>query len=301
MKLERLLAIVIKMLNKDKVTAKELADYFQVSVRTIQRDMEEINMTGIPIVSYKGPKGGYGILDNYKIHKNFFSDIEYKMLIMSLKGVAQVYEDKNLSAIIEKLGAIGPKGNEENNVVMDFSPWGNPKKRREKVNKIKNAIDNNRITQFEYIDNNGKESCRKVEPLSLILKINTWYLHAYCIARKDYRLFKVSRMRNIVITNDNFVKREDESVYKFNFEENIGTKLRLKFERQALNRLDDYFEIEDVNFNEDGYIYVDVTYPEDEWVYGMVLSFGDKVEVIEPDHIRKIIKDRAENIFNKYK
>lgn len=302
MKVDRLLSIVIMLLNKKRITAKDLADYFEVSIRTIQRDIESINMAGIPIVSYKGQFGGYEILENYKIDKNFLSDSEHKLLLTSLEGINKAYEDRELRNIIEKLTSIKSLNNdqEENKIIMDFSPWGFPESLREKVDSIKKSIDSKTIITFNYIDLNGNASKRHVEPILLALKLNRWYLYGYCRLRQDFRLFKITRIRELTITSENFDARESDFDFSFIFPSRNDVKLKLKFDPKALNRLDDYFEFEKLDFNEDGYIYASIVYPEDEWVYSMILSFGDSVEVIEPNHIREIINNRAKNILKKY-
>lgn len=302
MKIDRLLSIVIMLLNRKRITAKDLADYFEVSIRTIQRDIEAINMAGIPIVSYRGQYGGYGLLDNYKIDKNFLSDSEHKLLLVALEGINRAYEDKNLKNVIEKLTSIKSTNDHiKNNIIMDFSPWGFSKGLKEKIDEIKKAIEQKEIIRFTYINLNGQTTQRTVEPYLLALKLNHWYLQGYCRLRQDFRLFKLTRIKNLSSIDETFETRENNFDFSFSFSSTNIVKLKLKFHPKALNRLDDYFEFEKLDFNEDGYIYISIEYPEDEWVYSMILSFGDWVEVIEPIHIRQIIKNKAKNILEKYK
>lgn len=303
MKVERLLAIVIKMLNNKRITAKELAEYFEVSVRTIQRDIEAISIAGIPIVSYKGQNGGYGIMEDYLISKSFFSDTEQELLLTTLNGVYKAYEDRGFKDIIDKLLLLktNSKVAKSSNLIMDFSPWGSSERIKSQVDMLRNAIESSKVIVFDYIDINGYKTQRKVEPAALLLKVNTWYLQGYCTLRKNFRLFKLSRIRELKILTESFYARELpelNSIYEYNRKK---VTLTLKFNHSALSRLDDYFEIEELDFRDDGYIYVTVEYPEDEWVYSMILSFGEAVEVMEPQHIREIIKSRCLNILNRYK
>lgn len=302
MKVDRLLSIVIMLLNRKRITAKDLADYFEVSVRTIQRDVEAINMAGIPIVSYRGQYGGYELLENYKIDKNFLSDSEHKLLLTALEGINKAYEDKNLKNIKEKLTSIKSTNSlkEENNIIMDFSPWGFSRNLKSKVDKIKRAIEEKRIIEFAYIDLNGNATQRAVEPYLLALKLNRWYLHGFCRLRQDFRLFKLTRIKKLFFTDESFEARKNDFNFSFDIPSANNIKLKLKFDSRALNRLDDYFEFEKLDFNKDGYIYASMEFPEDEWVYSMILSFGDWVEVVEPTHIRHVIQNKAKNIFKKY-
>lgn len=303
MKVERLLAIVIKMLNNKRVTAKELAEYFEVSVRTIQRDIEAISIAGIPIVSYKGQNGGYGIMEDYLISKSYFSDTEQELLLTALNGVYKAYEDKSFKDIMDKLLLLKTNSqiDTRSNLIMDFSPWGNSERRKSQVDMLRKAINDKRVIEFDYMDINGCKTQRKVEPRALILKVNTWYLQGYCTLRKDFRLFKLSRIRELKILVESFYERELPELNIIYEDNRKRVTLVLKFNHSALNRLDDYFEIEELVFKEDGYIYATVEYPEDEWVYSMILSFGEAVEVMEPQHIREFIKIRSQNVFSKYK
>lgn len=303
MKVDRLLSIVIMLLNRKRITAKNLSDYFEVSVRTIQRDVEAINMAGIPIVSYRGQYGGYELLENYKIDKNFLSDSEHRLLLTALEGINKAYEDKNLKNIKEKLTSIKSTNSlkEENNIIMDFSPWGFSRSLKAKVDKIKKAIEEKKVIEFAYIDLNGNTTQRTVEPYLLALKLNRWYLHGFCRLRQDFRLFKLTRIKKLFFTDENFEARKNDFNFSFDIPSTNDIKLKLKFDSRALNRLDDFFEFEKLDFNEDGYIYASMEFPEDEWVYSMILSFGDWVEVVEPTHIRHVIENKAKNILKKYK
>lgn len=302
MKVERLLAIVIKLLNKNRMTAKGLAEEFEVSVRTIQRDIDSINMAGIPIVSYKGSDGGYEILEEYKIRTGLFNDVEHELLLTALNGVYKTYNDKQLKQIIEKLVSIKANLGFKHNspVLLDFGGWGSTEKRTEKVNTIKKSIESNKVISFQYIDINGNCTEREVEPITLILKVNKWYMYSFCTLRSEYRLFKLGRMRNIKIKNQDIEPREHAREYNFYQHDRKMVSVSLKFSHHALNELEDYFEFDDLEFRDDGWIYMTEPLPEDEWVYRMILSLGDQVEVLEPQHIRQIMKERAKKIFDKY-
>ncbi len=302
MKTDRLLSIVIMLLNRKRVTAKELAAHFEVSIRTIQRDVESINMAGIPIASYKGQYGGYELLENYRIDKHFLSNSEHNLLLTALEGISKAYESKDLKNIIEKLTSIKSMegSHHENSIIMDFSPWGFPKSLKDKVDTLKKAISDKKLIEFGYTDLKRNTTRRRLEPAILVLKLNQWYLYGFCRLRQDFRLFKLTRIMDLTVTNEKFETRTSDYKVEFDLPQEKAVKVRLKFDNRALNRVDDYFEFEKLDFNDDGYIYTTVDYPEDEWVYSMILSFGDYVEIIEPDHIRKIIKDKAKKVFEKY-
>ncbi|WP_105617148.1 helix-turn-helix transcriptional regulator [Vallitalea okinawensis] len=298
MKLDRLLAIVMLLLNKERITAQELSERFEVSIRTIQRDIDAICMAGIPIVAQRGQQGGYGIIDTYKVDKSFFTYDEIQVLLASLKGVTKAYDDPNLKMIMEKIMTL--QENEGNwHVEMDFSPWGISKEQKQRLEDIRNALSSKRVLRFEYINANGETSIRTVEPGSMLLKINTWYLYGFCKLRDDFRLFKISRIRHLEVQDEICDSDRVYKPYTFHYDSRPIVELKLRFEKSALNRLDDYFELDDMKIKDD-LIDITVTYPLDEWIYSTLLSFGDQVEVLEPDHVRQEIQKRAKQILSKY-
>lgn len=298
MKLDRLLAIVMLLLNKERVTAQELSDRFEVSIRTIQRDIDAICMAGIPIVAQRGQQGGYGIMDTYKVDKSFFTYDEIQVLLASLKGVTKAYDDPNLKMIMEKIMTL--QENEGKwHVEMDFSPWGISKEQKQRLEDIRSALSMKKVLQFEYINANGESSTRTVEPSSMMLKINTWYLYGFCKLREDFRLFKISRIRQLKILDEICNPDRVYKPYTYQFNDRSIVELKLRFEKSALNRLDDYFELDDMQIKGD-LIEITAHYPLDEWIYSTLLSFGDQVEVLEPSCVREEIQKRAKQILAKY-
>jgi predicted DNA-binding transcriptional regulator YafY len=311
MKVERLLAIVMMLMNKEKVTANELAEHFEVSVRTIVRDMEAINLAGIPVVSQQGKNGGFSILKNYKVDKNFLTPAEIATMLRALGGLNKAYNDKNLYNIIEKVQGLIPKDKKESisrqsqKFIIDLTtPWDeyNPQKR--KVDLLKAALENNNIVSFKYTNVSGDFLERLVEPVSLVLKIHTWYLYGYCRNRNGYRFFKVSRMKDLVVVKETFETREfqkEELPWESKWKnQNPVQLIVMKFASKAKNLVEDYYDEEQIEYLQDGSLIVTVNYPEDEWLYGMILGYGSDVEVLEPNHIRDIIKERALKIFKIY-
>ena len=308
MRTYRLLAIVMILLNRNKVSAGKLAEEFEVSPRTIYRDIETICQAGIPIVSHQGAGGGFSILENYKVSKNFFTPDEILSILTALKGLNSSLDDDSIKLALEKVKNIFPDKNDINNgnhsVVMDLNHWGNNKESREKINLIKTAINQQKIISMEYINSSHKKSSRKIEPITLVLRGGLWYLYSFCRLREDYRIFRISRIINIKITKEKFYKNHKsfnkfESENSWNSSEEKAT-LELLFQPGSLLYIQDYFLQEQIEQKEDGSYLVRVNYPEDDWLYGFILSFGDMVEVINPPHIRKIIKQKASRIIEKY-
>lgn len=310
MKIDRLLSTIVILLNKDNVTAKELANRFEVSVRTIYRDIEAINLAGIPIVSNQGRDGGFRILDNYKINHQLLTLDDMTSIVVALKNIGNFSENKNIDLTIDKISNIVPKDRKEefnyyfNELIICDLPWGyrgNPKD-KEKYKVIYEAISNERIAEIEYRDPYGNITERRIEPMSLVLKGLNWYVFAYCRLRNNYRFFRLSRTHKIKILEENFSRREMsyEEFKKQNTYINNMVDLVLRFSSEVQQRVDEFFYEENITIDENGYTVVSISFPEDEWVYSMILSYGEYVEVLEPHYIKDIVKKKAKKIYEKY-
>ncbi len=308
MRLYRLLAIVILLINKDKVSAGDLAEYFEVSTRTIYRDLDTINEAGIPIISHQGADGGFSIMENFKIDKNILTPEEILSIITALEGINSTLEDRKIKDITEKMRSLFEGFNQvaeiPEEMVIDLTPWDNNQEIQQKLSSLKKAIKDERTVQLLYLNTQKKKIKREVEPLSLVLKGTIWYLYAYCHLRNDYRIFRISRIENLVIQQTRFVRKEKtfkEFDSENNWEKNIKpVKLTLKFHPRALLRVQDYFGKEQMKINSDGSIIIKLTWPEDDWVYGFLLSFGENLEVLEPTYLRKTISKMAQKIVEIY-
>ncbi|NLM28098.1 MAG: YafY family transcriptional regulator [Clostridiaceae bacterium] len=300
MKINRLLGIAILLLNRETITAKELAGRFGVSTRTIYRDIDVLSSAGVPVFTNKGNGGGISLLENYSLNKTLISENEIESILLALKTLkAAKYPE--IDAILEKIGAVF-KHAETDWVHIDFSPWDSTPNENNKFIEIKKAILERKRISFEYINSAGEKSSRKIEPMRLVFKGQAWYLWGYCITKNDFRVFRISRMKNVKATNEVFKRRDYTEKNTSDETENIRplTRLKLKFYPQALYRLYDDFDDEMIVKNDDGTFTVEVQFPEDEWVYGYLLSFGSYVEVLEPQHIRNIIAERAIKLLKFY-
>jgi len=303
-----MLAITVMLLNRDRISARELADKFEVSIRTVYRDIEAINMAGIPIISYSGSSGGFGIMENYKIDRQLLTLNDMLAMLTALKGINTSLEDKKLDSAIEKISSLVPKEKSEEmklhfeKMVIDILPWGYVDKHKDKLKSIQNAIANNFLVNIEYSSLKGERIERTIEPMTLILKGYSWYLFAFCRKRNDYRFFRVSRIKTLKILEQKF-KRREESYTSYNIDDNPAAKtanLVLKFSSKIRVKVEDYFNEERIEVLKNGDILVRVSFPEDEWVYSFILSYGEYVEVLEPPHIKKIIQEKAKKILQKY-
>ncbi|HBQ28945.1 MAG TPA: transcriptional regulator [Desulfotomaculum sp.] len=310
MRLYRLLAITLLLINRERIQAKELADTFEVSARTIYRDIEVISQAGIPVITYQGTNGGIGIAQQYKIDKTFLTNDEFASIYSALKSISSSYSDSNVRLVLEKIKSIIPK-NQENDfkvkaekIFIDFSPWGNDVLLREKIEKLKEAIEKTKLVFFVYCSARSEITKRTVEPYTLVLKGQKWYLYAFCELRNEYRFFKLSRMKDVEVLDLRFARQEtnlaglpwEKEWYK---PQNV-VNLVLKFDAQVKIIAEEWFGVEHVQFDDSGSCTVEISYPEDEWLYGFILSFGNHVEVLKPTYLRERIKEIAAKIIKLY-
>ena len=298
LKINRLLEIVTILLNHETVTAKELASRFEISTRTIYRDIEALSAAGVPVYMSKGNNGGISLLDDYTLNKALLSKSESEGLILAVKAMgATSYPEAD--AIINKLGSIFKSTQAYDWIEVYFDVWSNKVNEQNKFGKIRDAILNSQVISFDYINVNGAKSSRSAEPVKLIYNANTWYMIAYCFLRDSQRMFRLSRIRNVQVTNQHFTRRESEA-YKYQVSQTSFANLRLRCDEKVLSRLYDAFDEDYISKNDDGSYELAVTLPEEEWVYGYILSLGGCAEVLQPEHIRVIIKTRAQEIAEKY-
>ena len=298
MQINRLFEIVYILLNKKTTTAKELSEHFEVSVRTIYRDIETLGIAGIPVYMSKGKGGGISLLDNFVLNKSILSDNEQNEILAALQSLKAIkYPD--VDNVISKLGILFNKA-DNNWIDVDFSCWGSGDK--EKFSVLKTAIVNKRIITFEYYNSIGEKSSRTVEPLQLWFKDKTWYLKGYCLTKQAYRVFKLTRMKKVEITEKLFNRELLQEILDKGTRENpikiVELKLHLK--PCVAYRVYDEFDEKDIVKNIDGSFDVSVSYPEDDWVTGYILSFGSSVEVLAPRHIREVIIEKLKDTLKQY-
>jgi predicted DNA-binding transcriptional regulator YafY len=306
MKLDRMLYIITYLLNHKKVKAQELAEKFEVSVRTIYRDVDAISQAGIPIVTYQGMDGGIGIMEGFKLDRNLLTGEEISKIVNALKGIQSISEDVKIKLLIEKLTGITanteliPTGNE---IMIDLSSWNRYDQLGKDIEKIKDVIRRRRLISFRYYTNE-KLTERKAEPYQIIFKESNWYLYAFCLLRNDFRLFKLRRMSGLKILDEGFEPRPftvEEMQWDEAYDRDNHLEIVILFDPVMKYSIDDIFGVENYEFEEDGRLRVTFIMPPGTWLYGFLLGFGDKAEVLEPPELREKICSMAESISGVYR
>lgn len=304
MKTDRLVSIIMILLTKERIGAKELADMFEVSPRTIYRDIDAINMAGIPICSTSGVGGGFEIMQNYKIEKNVFSTADLSAILMGLTSLSDMIKGDEVIHALAKVKSFIPADKEKdialrtNQIRIDLSAWTGNRNVRLYLEIIKTALQESRLLSFEYTAHHGNKTTRTVEPYQLVWKNSHWYFQGYCHKRNDFRLFRLSRISNLQMEKETFILRDFQKT-SLDFEEifeAVPIEIKLRIHKSVMDRVLDYCSYEHFTpVGNDCYI-VDFPFIENDYNYDILLGFGSKCECLEPPHIRTEMKRRVQDL-----
>lgn len=296
---QRLFRIVYYLLEKGKSTAAELAEKFEVSIRTIYRDLDVLSAAGIPIYTSQGKGGGIFIMQDFVLDKSLLSEQEKEQIMMALQGIFAT-DNNQADELLIKLGGLF-QSKVTNWIEVDFSEWYKNTTKSDIFDLIKSAIFNKSMISFSYFASEGNYSTRTVKPVRLIFKNKDWYLYGFCLLRNDFRFFKLTRIKDLVIQAETFIGEIDyppeiEKVIKC---ENI-IPVKLKFSPKVAFRVYDEFT-DKVSKDDQGNLYVNIDLPDNDTLFSYILSFGENVEILEPDHLRHRIKEKLVLMLEEYK
>ena len=297
MKIDRLIGIISILLQKEKVTAPYLAEKFEVSRRTINRDVENLCKAGIPIVTEQGKNGGISIAEGYKVDKTLFTSGEIQAILSGLKSLDSVSGSNRYQLLMDKLscgsndyvGASGP-------VVINLSSWYQSSL-PPKFELIKDAIERKKKIEFHYYGPGG-DNTRLLEPCLLIFEWSSWYVWGYCLLRDDFRMFKLNRMDQIRCTNEDCEKREIP-LYHMDprkVQWTNGVEVTAEFDKSMKWRLIEEFGINSFSENADGRLLMNIGWSDQESLFGWLLGFRDYVRIIEPVKYQKDFLNLLERI-----
>lgn len=294
MKIDRLMGIITTLLNKEKVTAPFLAEKFEVSVRTINRDILDLCKAGIPIVTTRGAGGGIYLDPDFKMDKSLLKEDEINAIYAGLKGITSVSDNNKYELLLDKF-----KDNPKNDLDIDLSSYYK-KSLSDKIEKIQKAINNKLLLEFDYFSKKGK-SHRVVEPYTLTFKWSSWYLYAYSLEREDFRLFKLNRSINFKVTDETFSSRE------IPIQENDIDKIYpndlnvlIIFDKDVEYRIIDEYGSDSYSYFLDDKLFFGFSFYDKEYLFSWLLSFGDKAEIIFPSDIRNEFMELVKKVNNKY-
>ncbi len=300
MKIDRIIGILSILLQKDKVTAPYLAGKFEVSRRTINRDIEDICKSGIPIVTTQGQNGGISIMDGFHIDRTLLTSLDMQAILAGIRSLDSVCGTNKYKQLMDKLhidnSTILASGS---HIMIDLSSWYKTTL-IPKIELIQAAIENTQMIDFLYYSPKGA-SQRTIEPYLLVFQWASWYVWGYCTQRRDYRLFKLNRMQGLANTLRRFEKRQYPQV-------NLATErifaadieVTAIFEPEMKWRLVEEYGVDSFCEQKDGRLLFKFSFHDKENLISWLLSFGDQVELVEPKELRKELLQMTRIICQKY-
>ena len=300
MKIDRLIGILSILLQREKVTAPELAERFEVSGRTINRDVEDLCKAGIPLVTSQGNGGGISIMEGDRMDRTILTSKDMQMIMAGLRSLDSVSGSHYYGQLMEKIKA----GSTEfvsgsDSILIDLSSW-DKESLAPKVEQIQDAIELRKTLRFEYYAPKGN-SKREIEPYYLVFKWSSWYVYGYCFLRKDFRLFKLNRMIDIM-QGESYEKRREIPLPDLSNERVFPSKRKVKavFDPSMKWHLIEEYGIESFTEFPDGKLLFEHEYADEEGLLSWMLSMRDKVTVLEPESIRKKLFRIASELTEKY-
>jgi predicted DNA-binding transcriptional regulator YafY len=300
MRIDRLFGIVYLLLGKKNMTAGELAEHFEVSVRTILRDIDALSAAGVPVRTLQGKGGGVALMDNYVLNKAAISDEEQNQISFALQSLSAT-GTSDVSDVLSKLRAFFAKV-ETDWIEVDFSRWGRSEPDKKRFDLLKLAIIENKALRFTYANSRGETTNRSAYPLKLVYKSKSWYLLGYCLLKRDYRTFKINRMLSVELSAESF---DGNAFVPPPIDADLtqpGALIRVKmrFSPHAAYRVYDEFGADDISVDSDGSFLVEISLEDDDWLYEFLLSFGASVRVLEPQSVKERLLSKVETIRNSY-
>lgn len=308
MKIDRLVSIIMILLERKKISASELAEMFEVTPRTIYRDIEAISLAGVPIVTYPGVNGGIGIMDEYKIDKKIFTKSDVETLLIGLSSMSSAFSKEEIKCTLAKIKGLFPEEHikeielKSNQISIDLTPWIGNKDLKSNLEQIKKAMNDKKILIFNYFDSKGKKSNRKVEPYQLVLKESNWYLQGYCISKQDFRIFKLSRISDIKVIEESFITRKFnlKSLGSWDYIEKNIIMIKLLVDESLREKMIEHCGEENIKSYKNNKLLIDFPFINDDFGYNLLLSYGNKCECLEPINIRNELIRRIKSMLDKY-
>ncbi len=293
----RLFKIVYYLLDKGQATALELAEQFEVSVRTIYRDIDFLSGAGIPIYTQIGRNGGIHLMNDFVLDKVILSQEEKQEILTALQSI-NTAQNIHSNQTLQKLSAMSHL-NSEDWLEIDFSRWGKKEFDNKKFELLKSAVIHYKAVKIHYASSYETISERIIHPYKLLYKANAWYTKAFCTEKQDLRIFKLNRILNLELLNESFQRRNFSK--QIDISEKEYCQITLRFPKEIAYRVYDEFDKTQIQQQTNGDFIVSAKMPEDTWLIGFLLSFGTQVEILSPAYLKEVIAEQAKLIYKKNK
>lgn len=299
MKYRIMIKMLMLLMSRRKVTANEIADRFEISVRSVYRYVEELSVAGVPLDVARGRYGGIYIADTFKLPAGYFTRGEYAAIINALTAMLSTVDDDELKSALEKIKREQKSDKRElavcGNIIVDGGAWADLGKFPDKMKVCEQAVQGSLSLEIDYISREGEHSRRVIDPHVLIYKQNVWYVYAFCHSRQNFRTFKIGRIKGARFTGRSFEKREitkDEIPLNFDYSSEQLIPVTLAIKKDALADVEEWLGVDNVEPYGDGLI-ANVSLPDDDMLVDKILGYGGKVKVVAPADLKKRVKATA--------
>lgn len=301
MKIDRLYAITLYLMNHGKTSASELAKHFEVSVRTIQRDIDALCYAGIPVAALTGISGGYELTDTFRMDKQIATQEDYTHILTALRGLATATNNTKVNTTLEKFASLTK--DDDRSIILDFSVL---REGDETVlHTLESAVSTKRVVNFTYTNARNETRTHTVEPIAVLYRWYAWYLLAYSTMKNEYRTYKLVRMSNLQVTDIvcSHEHKSVEEILKSTDQTNLNTPLKLMVHCKSEVKMQaiEYLNGRVLEEFQDGELLMELNVIESEnfW-FGMLLSLGDQIKIVEPERIRNRVIDAARRVISIY-
>ncbi len=299
MKYQVMIKMLLLLTSRRKVTAREIAERFEISVRSVYRYVEELNVAGVPIDVVRGRYGGIFIADTFKLPSGFFTRGEYAAVENALTAMLSTMSDEDLISALEKLKRQQKADRRElsvcGNIIVDGGAWADLGKFPQKIKVCEQAVKDSLCLEIDYISRDGEHSKRVIDPYVLILKQNVWYVYAFCHTRQDFRTFKIGRIKGARFTGRGFTKEEiDRRDIPLNFEYTSEqlVPVTLEIAANAVADVEEWLGVDNIEPRGNGLV-ANVSLPDDGMLVDKILGYGGKVKVVAPAGLKKRVRETA--------
>lgn len=306
MKYQIMIKMLMNLLSRKKMTAKEIADKYDISVRSVYRYIEELNVAGVPIDVVRGRYGGLYVADTFRLPAGYFTREEYTAAIDALTAMSSQVDDESVLSALEKLQSRQKADRRElsvcGNIIVDGGSWGDAGKFSEKMRVCEEAVNRCESLDIEYVSRKGERSSRIIDPYVMILKQNVWYVYAYCHKRCGFRTFKIGRIRKARFSGKTFIKKaisRDEIPLNFEYSSASLIPVVFRIRKGATAAVEEWLGVDNVEPRGNELI-ASVSLPDDETLVEKILSYGGKVTVESPADLKERVKKAAQLVVSSY-
>lgn len=295
MKFEIMVKILLLLLSRRKLTARELADRYGISTRSVYRYIAELDICGVPMEVSRGRYGGITIADTFRLPAGFFTREEYSSAINALEAMKSQVSDESVETALEKLRRQQKNEKRElsvcGNIIIDGGTWGGSKSFTDKMRVCEAAVNERRCLMIDYISRGGEHSKRVIDPYVLIFKQNVWYIYAFCHSRQSFRTFKIGRIKSASFTGNEFTRREftrDDVDMSFKSSDDEIIDILLEIEKSALADAEEWLGIDNIEPRGNKFIAA-LSLPYNGGLVNKILGYGGAVRVLAPPQLKQKI------------